>query len=120
MKFLTGCLLFIALCGFFSTAYAQGTGVAIQGKIVTADHSPAEASTIILLKLRDSSIVSSAITDKDGRFRFTLLPPSDYLLLVSAIGYNKLYKGPYHLVAGLNFTTPDIVLDASVKELKEV
>ena len=77
MKFLALSLAFLAcLC---TNAYSQATGSAMQGKIFTENHDPAEASTVILLKYKDSAIVSSAITDKNGRFQFCRAATDSYL-----------------------------------------
>jgi iron complex outermembrane receptor protein len=94
MKVVIGCLLSAFLAGFYGNSYAQSPSSAVQGKVLSQDHSPAAAATIILLKNRDSSIVKSAITEKTGLFRLTGLPPDKYLLLVTIIGYTKAYYGP--------------------------
>jgi len=120
MKFLFGCLFLLFLTGLYNNLHAQATGTAIQGKILTENRSPAALSTVILLKYKDSSIVSSAITDKNGQFQFFGVLPDSYLLLVSAVGYNKSYTGPYTVIPGRNFKIPDIILSASTRLLKEV
>jgi iron complex outermembrane receptor protein len=120
MKLLFGGLFLLFLTGLYNHLYAQATGAALQGKVLTADHSPAPAATIILIKYKDSSIVSNTITDNDGLFHFAGLQPDSYLVLVSAVGYDKSYAGPYLITAGTPVKVPDIMLSVSAKLLKEV
>src|ERR1700722_11743035 len=120
MKFLIGCLFLAFSVCFFGNLYAQVPATSIKGKVLTENHSPAAASTIILLKFKDSSIVSSAVIDKNGLFQFAGMPPGNYLLLVSTVGYNKSCTGPYNLATDQVFTVPDIILKPSATQLKEV
>ncbi|MDP9078359.1 MAG: TonB-dependent receptor [Bacteroidota bacterium] len=120
MKVKIGCLLSAFLAVLFCNVYGQSTTCSIHGKVVTETKSPAEAATIILLKSRDSSIVSSTIVAKNGLFSFTAIPPDSYLLLVTAVGYSKLYVGPYNVEGGQNFKTAEIVLKQTANQLREV
>ncbi len=120
MKFLVGCLLSAVLVGFYHNLLAQETSSAIQGRILAKVNAPAEASTVILLKYRDSSIVSSTVSDKNGRFQFSRLQPDTYLLLVSAVGFDKVYAGPYHIPQNQTLTVADILLSTTAKQIGEV
>ncbi len=120
MKFLTWSLFSVLLVGLSCNLYAQTNTSAIQGKVLKENAAPAEGSTIVLLKYKDSSIVSSAVTGQSGLFQFTGIEADKYLLLVSTIGYNKSYTGPYNVVAGKTFVTANIVLKPSATALKEV
>jgi hypothetical protein len=100
--------------------YAQVAPSTIHGKVVTEARSPAEAATIILLKSQDSSIISSAIVSKNGLFRFADLKPDSYLLLITAVGYSRVYAGPYNVSAGQSLKTAEIVINPSANQLKEI
>jgi len=120
MKFLVGCLFSAFMACLFSTSYAQVSANTIEGRVLTENNLPAEGSTIVLLKLRDSSIVNSAVADKTGAFKFSKVNPDSYLLLISNVGYKKFYTGPYRVKASQSFIVGDIVLKAVVKQLQEV
>lgn len=120
MKFLVGCLFSAFLVCLFTNSHAQVLTSSIQGKVLTESTLPSEGSTIILLKYKDSSIVSSTVTDKNGLFQFEGIQPDSYLLLVTAVGYNKSYTGPYRVAAGQTFIAADIKLKPSATQLKEV
>ncbi|MEO6631462.1 MAG: hypothetical protein ABIN13_07070, partial [Mucilaginibacter sp.] len=79
MKLITVCLLWAILLAVpFDNARAQMALSSIQGKVLTDARVPAESATIILLKARDSSIISSTIISKNGRYRFDDVPPDSY------------------------------------------
>ncbi|MDO3644845.1 outer membrane beta-barrel family protein [Mucilaginibacter sp. L3T2-6] len=120
MKFIVGCFLSAFLAVLFTRVKAQGAFSSIQGKVLTETHTPADASTIILLKARDSSIVSSAVIGKNGKYRFVEVPPGNYLLLATFIGYYKAYSGPYMVDEDQNLKVPDIILISSTNELRGV
>jgi hypothetical protein len=121
MKLITVCLLWAILLAVpFDTARAQVALSSIQGKVLTDTRLPAESATIILLKARDSSIVSSTIIGKNGRYRFDEVPADKYLLLATMIGFNRVYAGPYELEEDKTLKVSEIVLKPSANQLKEV
>ncbi|HZY35869.1 MAG TPA: TonB-dependent receptor [Mucilaginibacter sp.] len=120
MRLLIGCLLSAFLACFFSLSHAQVAPSALAGKIMTENGSPADASTIVLLKSRDSSIVSTVVAGNNGAFHFSGLQPDSYLLLISKAGYQKMYAGPYFTKSGQTFTAPYIILKQLIQSLNEV
>ncbi|HEY8928453.1 MAG TPA: outer membrane beta-barrel protein [Mucilaginibacter sp.] len=120
MKVIFGFVLTACLAVLFTNARAQVTPSSIQGKVLTDKHIPAESATVILLKARDSSIVSSTIIGRNGRYRFDEVLPDHYLLLVTLVGYNKAYGGPYKLNEDETLRAVEIILKPSATQLKEV
>ncbi|SHN08588.1 TonB-dependent receptor domain-containing protein [Mucilaginibacter sp. OK098] len=120
MKVILGCLLSAFFSALFNNVHAQVVLSSIQGKVVTENHTPLESSTIILLKARDSSIISSTIIGKNGKYKFEEVMPDDYLLLATSIGYNKKYAGPYHLEEDQTLRVAEIILKPLANQLKEV
>lgn len=76
-------LLFVSII-----ADAQ-TGNKITG-IVKADAKPIEAATISLLKLKDTSLVKIAVTDKNGVYEFEKIKEGSYFLQAEAVGFKKM------------------------------
>ena len=120
MRLLFGWLFTAVLACLFFAAHAQVAPATLEGKITTANGSPADASTVVLLKSRDSSIVTSGVADNNGMFNFSGLQADSYILLISKAGYQKMYAGPYRLKAGQIFTIPEIKLTQLVQNVKEV
>jgi iron complex outermembrane receptor protein len=120
MKFIFGCLLTAFIGCFYNNLYAQVPAASIQGKVITETQAPAEAASIVLINSRDSSIVNAATVNNEGAFKFVMITPGSYLLIISKVGYHKLYAGPYQVAAGNALAVADIVLTPVTKQLSEV
>lgn len=120
MRVFVMCLFSAFLAGLNVSLYAQIKPSAIQGRVLTDNYAPVQAVTIVLLKYRDSSIVNSTITGKDGLFQFIGVQPDRYLLLATTVGFNKSYSGPYLVTIDQTTKIEDIILRPDAKQLKEV
>lgn len=112
--------LLIALnCSFFS--FAQSTG-RITGAIKDGGNQKIiDAATISLLRSRDSVIIKTAITDKEGNFLFENIKDGAYLVVASSLGHDKVYSKPFILEPGKNSIDAGILrLILLNKNLKEV
>ena len=79
--------IFTALTLFSTVAKAQQT---IRGWITDEQRSPIEYANVIALSVRDSSLVTGAVTDNAGKFLLTLPVNSNQVFLrVSGIGYEQ-------------------------------
>lgn len=68
----------------------QQPSFSIKGKIIDeATSEPLQFATVSLKKMRDSSLVTGAITTAGGEFRLDNLGPGGYMLEVAFIGYEK-------------------------------
>ena len=62
----------------------------VKGKIIEEDSSdPLEYANVILYQLRDSSMVTGAITSAEGTFTIEEVPFGRFYLVANYIGYNK-------------------------------
>src|SRR5476651_946776 len=98
-KTYTYLLLLVLICHSHYT-YAQNKISGLQGKIINENHVPAEATTIALIRFRDSSNILSTVSGKSGTFEFNGIKPDKYLLQITKIGYHKIISGPYQVSAG--------------------
>ncbi len=120
MRILTGCFLTVLLaCAYYPTLAQTGFS-AIQGKVYSDNSKPADDATVVLLNSRDSSVVRSTISSKNGIFLFDRLNAGSYLVFVTKLNYNKSYSGPYITVAGKNRDIGFITLRSAAKQLREV
>ncbi|MEO0053399.1 MAG: TonB-dependent receptor, partial [candidate division WOR-3 bacterium] len=95
MKIRLGFIALILLSPVWSLLSAQpapeasvrGMGL-ITGQIWNPhDSTPVEYANVVLYRQRDSSLVNGTVTDAQGRFTLTQLPPGRYYLEVSFIGF---------------------------------
>lgn len=74
-------LLFLTLCSFFSIQ-GQNTGT-ISGNVLDTEQFPLPGSNVFI-----ESLSKGAVTDADGNFRISNVPPGSYELTVSFIGFD--------------------------------
>jgi len=120
MRIITGCFLFVFILSLHSISFAQQNTAGLRGTVLTDVHQPADNSSVVLLRLKDSSVVSSALTKKDGLYKFAGILPGSYLLLVTKSGYLKTYCGPYDVVPGHELAAATVVLEVAAQQLNEV
>jgi len=71
----------------------QTAKVSISGTVIDKGTSQAiEQATVRLLSIRDSSMIGGVATLSNGNFRLDNIPPGNYLLNVSYVGYETIYQ----------------------------
>ncbi|NHE57588.1 TonB-dependent receptor domain-containing protein [Cyclobacterium plantarum] len=87
MKFLLICLFQLIL---FYPIFAQNS---IHGTLVDAnENTPIEYGSVGLYSASDSSLVSGAVSEPDGKFELSGIKPGEYYLLIQFMGYNSFTK----------------------------
>lgn len=77
----------------FSNSTMAQTDGAIKGVVIDQQSKqPVEYASIVLLKGSDSSLVSGAVSNGNGMFRFDHVPGGKYLLKAAFIGYHNWYS----------------------------
>jgi hypothetical protein len=89
-------LLFVCslLCSYYYGAAQSGTNTTkISGKAVDAvTNKPVEFASVVLLHKPDSSVAFGMYTAANGSFNFATVPPGEYVLRITFMGYDKLEK----------------------------
>lgn len=82
-------LFFVVVVVFMTNIHAQSKNFKIAGTILSAsDQTPLESATIHLERVKDSSLVSYTISDKDGKFLLEEKTSAQSLnLFISYVGY---------------------------------
>jgi len=91
------CLLVMTLC--VSTVFGQETTAGIQGTVKDATGAVVSRASV---ELSSSALqgVKKQETDSGGNYRFSNLPPGDYVVTISAKGFKTLKQGGVKLIAG--------------------
>lgn len=81
------------LCFFSTTSFAQqGT---IKGKAIEdKTQKSVEFASVALLSAKDSSLVKGAMTDTSGVFELSNIQEGTYILTISSVEYQKVFRGP--------------------------
>ncbi len=90
-----------------SGAAAQSADV--RGTVVDSAAAPVEGAMVVALTLPDSVLATYDLSDGDGRFRLSGLPPGSFLLQVTRVGFHTLYRP---------FTTEGMALDVGTVGLR--
>lgn len=76
-----------ALC---ISGYVQAQRIA--GKVVDETNAPLEFANIVLLSATDSAFVQGTISNEDGSFQFLKAKEKEYILKISSVGYQTVFK----------------------------
>lgn len=92
----------VFVCFFLAPAlvFAQVGKTTIMGSVVdkTAQQF-IEFVTVALLNKKDSIIIKGTITDKKGKFSMEEIPPGDYFIRYSFIGYDEVTTRDFRIAA---------------------
>lgn len=119
MKLLLVCLVFgFALISSIN-ARSQNKTSGVQGRLFLQNSLVADAASIVLIRLRDSSLAAGAVIAKDGYFRFNNIAPADYVVRITHVGYLTYVSAPIRVGTDV-VELPSITLTLSPAVLKEV
>ncbi|WP_221394559.1 outer membrane beta-barrel protein [Dyadobacter sp. NIV53] len=119
MKKLINVLIFAFLTNMI---YAQTVNKTISGVVKDTGNEVLPGSTIRLLKASDSTMVKGEITDGNGKFQFSNLENSTYLLDITSMGQKRFVSVPLTIsdVQSTISLPVIILLPAKTVELKEL
>lgn len=119
MKKLT--FLTVSLLVLTTVSYAQTSSGSITGTIKDgSDQKIIDASTVSLLRAKDSSLMKISLTDKGGNFVFEQVPFGKYYLMATSTGHLKTYS-PLLIIKDATPVSAGILqLTDNVKTLNEV
>lgn len=98
---------------------AQQNNYLIYGR-VKSNQVPVESVLVNLLKLTDSSLVKTSLSDKNGLFTFEKVAEGNYLITTNLVGYQKAFSQPFLFKGNGNVQIPDLQLVSNNKQLAEV
>lgn len=106
-----------------TTATAKETKdlVKVIGKVVdAAKNTPASFATVALLRT-DSTAVSGVMADENGVFSIPEVPPGNYILRITTVGYDTRFVSNVSIATEAGTTDLGVIgLTASAQELSEV
>ena len=102
--------------------YAQQAKTNVYGTIVDKSTQQfIEFVTVALLNKKDSTVIKGTIADKKGKFSIEEIPPGNYLIRYSFIGYDDLIFPELKVTAGQkNINLGIVELNNDAKKLDEV
>ncbi len=115
------CVIFI-LTMVIHPLFAQQSKINITGTVIDkTSKQPIEFVTVVLLEVKDSSLIKGAITDKKGKFVIDEIFPGRYFIGYSFIGYDDFTSGDLKIAAGQkNINLGIVELGQDSKKMNEV
>ncbi len=111
-------LLFSLLTTDYSLLFSQSITQTIRGTVVDKEsNKPLEGVTVAVRK--DSTILNGTATDESGSFRLEKIPVGRVDVVVSFVGYKKVFI-PNLLLSSGKETVLTIEVESSVETMKEV
>ncbi|RYG53324.1 MAG: TonB-dependent receptor [Chitinophagaceae bacterium] len=103
---------------FACTLVQAQSNLKISGQVLGADNKAIESATAVLMRVSDSAIIKTALTDAEGHFSFEGLSKNAYRIQVSMTGH-ELYSGDVSVEAQ-DLNLPSIQLKKQEKTLDAV
>lgn len=107
----------IIFCALFSSAIGFAQELSISGFIDDSQGEPVSYASVLLMKSQDSTVVNGVSTDEKGFFLLDKLSEDNYLVKVSFLGFNDVYKS---VALSENIDLKTIVLEESSEQLDEI
>jgi hypothetical protein len=121
MRTLPNLFIIILLSVSFIGRAQNNTAIKLHGKIGATNQPALSAATITLLKAKDSSVVKVSVSDQEGQYSFDNPRQGRYLVVVSAVGYEKQYSAPFTVSPdSTNMELTTLVLTPRGNNLKAV
>ena len=93
----------------------------VRGQVINQQKQPLEFATVLLRRAGDSTLVSSSLSDEQGRFQFGQLAAGRYYVHVKQLGYRDGRSAVVQVVAGApGLRLAPLVLAAAAQVLAEV
>src|SRR4028119_2157565 len=107
MRSISTLILFGIMFSF--PAFSQRAGK-IYGLVKDQGEKPLSGATVSLLTAKDSALVKSGISEKDGTYEFDHANRGRYLVSVTSVGFMKQTSQPFDVDSGGSFSVPVFTL----------
>lgn len=114
------CLLAtLSIILFAGSSFAQELS-SVKGNVKDGAGKSLQSVTVSLLNVKDSSLVKTDVTDKNGNFEINTQQEGSFLLSYSSVGFEQQYSEVFEKKTGQPVTARPITLQQSTGKLKEV
>jgi len=113
-------LTFFLITNYFICAQTNFKN-SISGKVFDqSEKVPLEYSNVILFKQSDSSQINGTVTDKKGIFKISSIPPGNYYIKISFMGYEQKIINNLNITASTNLDLATTYLKAETFSTEDV
>lgn len=119
MKKMSTLLLIVFSCLALSS-FAQNKTGKLTGKVTAIDGASVNGASVSVLRAKDSSLAKLAVASTSGQFEVDRLAAGNYLVKVTAVGFQPYMSKPVEVSDNATATVETIALTASNKQFSEV
>ena len=116
-------ILFLAFILLLTSkiSFSQTLSAKLSGRVTNQSKNPIDGATVSLINAKDSTLITTVITDSKGNFSVDQIGKGEYKIFISYIGFEK-YRSDIIIVDAqhVDITLPLIVLYQTGKVLNEV
>ncbi len=109
----------LLLAALLTSFAAQAQTAKVLGSVKDEQGKALASASVSLLKAKDSALVKTAVTDKEGKYEFENIKQGKYLVSISSVGYNKNFSSSID-VAGKDVQVPAVTALQNSKDLGNV
>lgn len=109
--------IILIFCALLSSAIGLSQELSISGFIDDAQGEPVSYANVLLMKSQDSTVVKGVSTDEKGFFLLDRLSEDNYLVKISFLGFNDVYRS---VVLNENIDLKTITLEEISEQLNEI
>jgi hypothetical protein len=110
-----GCLIIIILSCHYGVAQPI-----IRGVVLDANQKPMPNASVLLTNSSDSVLIKGSLTDKTGMFLFANIPPGNYRVMSTGVGYKAVYTDSFEYDSKKEVQLPSIRLAEKQADLQAV
>jgi iron complex outermembrane recepter protein len=104
---------------FSGNLFAQSSS-SIKGSVKDASGKPLQSVTVSLLQAKDSALIKTDVTDKEGAFEITTSKEGTFLLGYSSVGFEQQYSAVFEKKNTEAVNVQPVMLAQGTGKLKEV
>ncbi|BDD03488.1 outer membrane beta-barrel protein [Aureibacter tunicatorum] len=116
-KFLALSIILFLVVSFRASAQKLGT---VSGNLVDEVGTPVSFANVSMLAEADSTLINGAVADFDGNFVFEGVDLANYILRITAVGYNQTFKNISLNAQQNKLSLGKIIVAQSVEQLEAV
>lgn len=110
--------LFVSVLTGTLSLHAQSGPGNVSGLVTDDSNNPLPSATVSLMKLKDSTLVKTAVSNKDGKYEFARIGEGSYLVMASSAGMEKKWSGAVNVSGGATAVNVEtIVLQPLARDL---
>lgn len=102
-----------------TTGFTQNTA-SIKGNVQDKNNKPLQSVSVSLVRLKDSALLKTAITDARGNFEINTNKEGSFLLSYSMVGFEKVFTVLPSVKSGEKITVASTTLQTASSNLKEI